>query len=84
MLRVEIEALDLKNENNNNNNNNTTRRLKKNNKVEIGDYVKWTNKAWHEGTVTKFGTKKYWVFIKTKDGVIKFHNWILRRYMTTK
>ena len=40
MLRVEIEALDLKNENNNNNNNNTTRRLKKNNKVEIGDYVK--------------------------------------------
>ena len=66
-LRVQLEALELKNFSNNNNNN-TIRRLKNNNKIEIGDYVKSTNKPWQEGIISKFGTKNYWVFIEIKDG----------------
>ena len=72
-LRVQLEALELRNNDNN---------RKSNNKIEIGDYVKSMNNPWHEGIVTKFGTKKYWVFIRTKDGekrkaitnVVKFYS----------
>ena len=58
-LRIQLEALELRNNDNNRMNHN---------KIEIGEYVKLTNKPWYEGIVTKVGTKKYWVFIRTKDG----------------
>ena len=72
-LRIQLEALELRNNDNNRMNQN---------KIEICDYVKSTNKPWHEGIVTQFGTKKYWVFLRTKDGekrkaltnVIKFYS----------
>ena len=46
-LRVELEALEQSNNDNN---------RKNNSKIEICDYVKLTNKSWHEGIVTKFRT----------------------------
>ena len=58
-LGVQVETLKLRNNDNN---------RKNNNQIEIGEYVKLTNKPWYEGIVTKVGTKKYWVFIRTKDG----------------
>ena len=72
-LRVQLETPELTNNDNNRNNDN---------KIEICDYVKSTNKPWHEGIVTKFGIDKYWVFIRTKDGekrkaitnVVKFYS----------
>ena len=72
-LRVELEALERSNNDDNS---------KNKSKIEICDYVKLTNNSWHEGIVTKFRTKKYWVFIRTKDGerrkaltnVIKFYS----------